>query len=92
MLLVSMTYSKPLAERLLSICHNDSKDLLTVDLFSVYFLSRFHIAIGYIEVYFSFGLPDFVLYIEEFDTSRFAMYWAVYSIHFTVTLARTRNI
>ena len=92
MLLVSMTYSKPLAERLLSICHNDSKDLLTVDLFSVYFLSRFHIVIGYIEVGFSFALPDFVLYIEEFDISRFAIYWAVYSIHFTVTLARTRNI
>ena len=48
--------------------------------------------IGYIEVDFSFALPDFVLYIEEFDISRFAIYWAVYSIHFTITFAGTGNI
>ena len=32
------------------------KDLLSVDLFSVYLLSRVDIAICYIEVYFMFGL------------------------------------
>ena len=41
------------------------KDLLTVDLFSVYLLSRVDIVIRYIEVYFTFGLPDYVRqYIE----------------------------
>ena len=59
------------------------KDLSTVDLFSVYLLSRVDIAIRYIEVYFTFGLPDYVRYIEEFVISRF------YSIHFTVILAGT---
>ena len=34
--------------------------------------------IRYIEVDFTFRLPEYVLYIEEFVTSRF------YSIHFTV--------
>ena len=51
------------------------KDLLTVDLFSVYLLSRVDIVIPYIAVDFTFGLPDHVRYIEEFVISRF------YSIH-----------
>ena len=55
----------------------------SVDLFSVYLLSRVDIVIRYIEVDFTFGLPDYVRYIEEFIISRF------YSIHFTVTLAGT---
>ena len=38
-----------------------------------------NIVIRYIEVDFTFGLPDYVRYIEEFVISRF------YSIHFTVT-------
>jgi len=42
-----------------------------------------NIVIRYIEVDFTFGLPDYVRYIEEFVISRF------YSIHFTVTLAGT---
>ena len=75
-----MSYNKPLTERLLSLF---LKDLLTVDLFSVYLLSRVDIVIRYIEVAFTFGLPDYVRYIEEFVISRF------YSIHFTVTLAGT---
>ena len=62
-----MTYNKPLTERLLSLYHKDYKDLLTVDLFSVYLLSRVDIVIRYIEVDFTFGLPDYVRYIEEFD-------------------------
>ena len=57
--------------------------MLTVDLFSVYLLSRVDIVIRYIEVDFTFGFPDYVRYIEEFVISRF------YSIHFTVTLAGT---
>ena len=39
---VAMTYNKPLTERLPSLYH---KDLLTVDLFSVYLLSRVDIVI-----------------------------------------------
>ena len=80
---MSMTYNKPLTERLLSLYHKDYKDLLTVDLFSVYLLSHVDIVIRDIEVDFAFGLPDYVRYIEEFVISRF------YSIHFTVTLAGT---
>ena len=37
--------------------------LLTVDLFSVYLLSRVDIVIRYIEVDFTFGLPDYVRYV-----------------------------
>ena len=66
---MSMTYDKLLTER------------LTVDLLSVYLLSRVDIVIRYIEEDFTFGLPDYVRYIDEFVISRF------YSIHFTVTLA-----
>ena len=75
--------NKPLTERLLSLYH-----LLTVDLFSVYLLSRVGIVIRYIEVDFTFGLPDYVRYIEEFVISRFLIS-RFYSIHFTVTLAGT---
>ena len=41
--------------------------MLTVDLFSVYLLPRVDIVIRYIEVDFTFGLPDYVRYIEEFN-------------------------
>ena len=57
--------------------------MLTVDQFSVYLLPRVDIVIRCIEVDFTFGLPDYVLCIEEFILSRF------YSIHFTVTVAGT---
>jgi len=57
---MSMTYNKPLTERLLSLYRKDYKDLLTVDLFSVYLLSCVDIVIRYIEVDFMFGLPDYV--------------------------------
>ena len=60
--------------------------MLTVDLFSVYLLRRVDIVIRYIEVDFSFGLLDYLRYIEEFVISRF------YSIHFTVTFAGTWNL
>ena len=39
---------------------------MNVDVFSVYLLSRVDIVIRYIEVDFTFGLLDYVLYIEEF--------------------------
>ena len=55
------------------------------NLFSVYLLSRADIVIRYIEVYFTFGLPDYVRYIEEFVISRFVIS-GFYSIHFTVIL------
>ena len=45
--------------------------MLTVDLFSVYLLPSVDIVIRYIDVDFSFGLPDYVRYIEEFVISRF---------------------
>ena len=61
---------------------------MTVDLFSVYLLSRVDIAICYIEVDFTFGLPDYVGYIEEFITSRFVIS-RFYSIPLIVTLAGT---
>jgi len=57
---MSMTYNKLLTERLLSLYHKDYKHLLTVDLFSVYLLSRVDTVIRYIEVCFTFGLPDYV--------------------------------
>ena len=60
--------------------------MLTVDLLNVYLLPGVDIVIRYIEVYFTFGLPDYVRYIEEFVISRF------YSIHFTVILAGTWSI
>ena len=45
--------------------------MLTVDLFSVYLMSRVNTVIRYIEVYFTFGLLDYVRYIKEFAKSRF---------------------
>ena len=62
--------------------------MLTVDLFSVYLMSRVDTVIRYIEVYFPFGLPDYVRYIEEFVISRFVIS-RFYSLHFTVILAGT---
>ena len=59
---------------------------MTVDLFSVYLMSRVNTVICYNEVYFTFGLPDYVQYIEEFAKSRFVTS-RFYSIHFTVILA-----
>ena len=47
--------------------------MLTVDLFSLYLLLRVDIVIRYIEVDFTFGLPDYVRYIDEFVTSRFVI-------------------
>ena len=61
---MSMAYNEPLTESLLSPYHLEYKDLLTVDLFSIYLLSRVDIVIRYIEVDFTFGLPDYVRYIE----------------------------
>ena len=57
--------------------------MLTVDLFSIYLLSRVDIVIRYIDVDFTFGLPVYVHYIKEFVILRF------YSVHFTITLAWT---
>jgi len=85
---MSMTYNKTLTERLLSLYHKDYKDLLTDDLFSVYLLSFVDTVIRYIEVDFTFGLPDYVRCIEEFVISTFVIP-RFYSIHFTVTLAGT---
>ena len=58
--------------------------MLTVDLFSVYLLPRVDIVIRYIEVDFTFGLPDYVCYIEDFIILRFVIL-RFYSIHFTVS-------
>jgi len=84
----SMTYNRLLTERLLSLYHKDYKDLLTVDLFSVYLPLCVDIVICYIEVDFTFGLADYVCYtcIEEFVISRFVTL-RFCSIYFTVTLA-----
>ena len=57
-------------------------------LFSVYLMLRVDTVIRYIEVYFTFGLPDYVRYIGEFAKSRFVIS-RFYSIHFTVILAGT---
>ena len=59
-----------------------------VDLFSVYLLPRVDIVIRCIEADFTFRLPDYVRYIEEFVMSRFVIS-RFYSVHFTVTLAGT---
>ena len=58
------------------------KDLLTVDVFSVYLLSRVDMVIRYIEVDFTFGLADYVRYIEELVITRFVIS-RFYSTHFT---------
>ena len=59
---------------------------MTVDLFSIYLLSLVDIVIRYIN--FTFGLPGYVRYIEEFAISRFVIS-RFYSMHFTITLAET---
>ena len=64
--------------------------MLTVDLFSVYLLPR--VDIRYIEVDFTFGLPDYVRCIEEFVISRFVKISRFCSIHFTVTLVGTLSV
>ena len=51
-------------------------------------MSRVDTVIRYIEVYFTFGLPDYLRYIEEFAKSKFVIS-RFYSIHFTVILAGT---
>ena len=51
-------------------------------------MSRVDTVIRYIEVYFTFGLPDYVRYIKEFAKSRFVIS-RFYSIHFSVILAVT---
>ena len=70
---MSMTYNKPFTERLLPLYYTEGlKDLLTVDQFSVYLLWRVdrscylltRVVIRYIEVDSTFGLPDYVRYIE----------------------------
>ena len=65
--------------------------MLTVDLFSVYLLSHVDFVIHYIEVDLTFGLLDYVRYMEEFVILRFVIS-RFYSIHFTVTLAGTWTI
>ena len=66
-----------------SFCLQKKRNFQSVDLLSVYLLSRVDIVICYIEVDFTFGLPDYVRYVKELIILRF------YSIHFTVTLAGT---
>ena len=60
--------------------------MLIVDLFSVYLLPRVDMVIRYVEVDFTFGLTDYVRYIDEFIISRFVLL-RLYSIHFILTLA-----
>ena len=55
---------------------------------SAFIFCRVVTLIRYIDVDFTFGLPDHVRYIEEFVLSRFVIS-RFYSIHFTVTLAGT---
>ena len=55
---------------------------------NVYLPSPFDIVTRYIEVDFTFGLLDYVRYVEEFVISRFVVS-RFYSIHFSVTLAGT---
>ena len=55
--------------------------MLTVDLFSIYLLPHVDIVISYIEVDFTFGLLDYVCYIEEFVISRFVIS-RLYSVGF----------
>ena len=51
-------------------------------------MSRVDIIARYIEVYFTFGLPGYVRYVEELAISRFVIL-RFYSIHFTVSLTGT---
>ena len=66
--------------------------MLTDDLFSVHLLLRVNMVIHYNEVDFTFGLPDYVRYMED-SLYRGLLYCSrFYSIHFTVTLDGTQNI
>ena len=67
------------------------KDLLTVDLYSIYLLSHVDTVIRYIKVDFTFALRHYARYIEEFIISRFVIS-RFYSIHFIVTLAGMLDI
>ena len=49
------------------------------------------IVIRYIEIDFTFRLPEYVRYIEEFVISRFVIS-RLHSIHFTLTLVGTGDI
>lgn len=64
--------------------------MLTVDLFSVYLLSHVDVVIRYFKVDLTFGLLDYVRYIEEFVISRFVIS-RFYSIDFAVSLAGAQN-
>jgi len=48
---------------------------VTVDQFSFYLLSRVNIVIRYIEVDFTFGLPDYVRYIRYIEVLFHAFYY-----------------
>ena len=94
---MSMTYNKLLTEKLLSLdlYHNDFTIricwLLICSAFvccCVLYIQRVEIVIPYMDVDFTFRLPEYVRYIEEFVMSRFVIS-RFYSIHFTVTLAGT---
>ena len=56
--------------------------MLTVNLFSVYLLLCFDMVIRYTEVDFTFGLPDYVRYIDEFVIPGFLISRFCF-IHFT---------
>ena len=95
---MSMTYNKLLLKSccllIFIITILAHKHLLTIDLYSVCLLlkiERVDIVIRYIEVDFTFRLPENVRYIEQFVISIFGIS-RFYSIHFTVTLAGTQNI
>ena len=64
------------------------KDLLSINLFGIYLLSRVDTVICYIEVDFMFALPDYLYYIKEFVILGFVIS-RFYSIHLTVTFSRT---
>ena len=66
--------------------------MLTVDLLSVYLLSLVDIVIRYIKVYFTFGLPDYVRYIEEFVTSRFHCNKSPIHLHNYMVLLRSVHL
>ena len=52
-------------------------------------MSRVDTVIRCIEVYFTFGFPDYVRYIKEFAKSTRFVISRFYSIQFTVILAGT---
>ena len=82
-----MTYNNPLTERLLSLYFKDF-NICRLLICSAFIFSSVLTLSRYIEVDFTFGLPCYVRYIEEFVISRFIIS-RFYPIHFTVTLAGT---